>query len=159
MEIRFVEGNTILGKISTPGVLCFLITYSMKYLLVWPGPNFGIWWIILKKKNDTNCLEWRANLSKWDVDPPPQNLGQIIKKIKIELLEMASKCELKPQGCHMGHLLKEKRQYYKNKEHFEKIKNVFTPLDKGFIKHLTTIFNYLQCFLCMLDYLETAVTI
>ena len=37
----------------------------------------------------------------------------------------------------------------------------FTPLVNGFMKHLTTIFlfNYLQCFVCMFDYLETAVTI
>ena len=39
--------------------------------------------------------------------------------------------------------LKRKEWYYKNKEHFERIENFFTLLDKGFIKHVTTIFNYL----------------
>ena len=53
----------------------------------------------------------------------------------------------------MGDLLKKKRTV------LQKYRTFFTPLDKGSIKHLTTIFNYLQCFVCKFDYLENAVTI
>ena len=35
----------------------------------------------------------------------------------------------------------------------------FTPSDKGFIEHLTIILTYLQCFVCMLDYFKSALTI
>ena len=40
--------------------------------------------------------------------------------------------------------LKRKEEYYKNREHLEKIKIIFTPLDTGFIKYRATIINHLH---------------
>ena len=90
----------------------------------------------------------------------------MIKYIAIQdtiLQHIENRCEQTDQKDHRGATwetyFKRKERYYKKKEHLEKIKNIFTPSDKGLIKHLSTIFNYLQCFFCKFDYLENAVTI